>query len=141
MALLAPVFDSDTVPLNVLPDWVSVMAPLVALKLALPATLNEVLATCVMLPDAVTPRLPVSRLTFPITNALLLFTAMLYAPVLMSDTAPLKAFPRVSVIRPFVALKQALPPTVRMGVRGSGVMFPVVITDSFPAAMLCGTQN
>ena len=131
-------------PLNVLPDCVSVIAPLVAVKLALLGNRLsvEVLASCVMLPDAVPPRVPVSRLTFPITNTLLLFTAMLNAPVLMSDTRAVEerfhSGQRDDAARRIETGSPA--PTVSV-VLAACVMFPVVVTAQVARRDVGRAQN
>ena len=112
--LLAPVLARARLPLKVLPVWVIVMVPFVALTLVVPTTLRVVFAAWVMLPLALTTRLPVATLLVPRTSALPLFRVTSKAPALFRATAPVKALAWFSVISPLVALKEAVQPTANV---------------------------
>jgi len=68
-------------------------------------------------------------LDVPMINAPLSVTLTLFAPVLLSDTAPVKTFDCVKVMGLALALKLDVPGTVNMPVC---VMAPLVVTPKFP---------
>src|ERR1043166_7317902 len=109
------------------------MAPLVALKLAVPLAVMAVLAAWLMAPLALTARLA-AALIVPRLSGRLLVRATVLAPVLLSDTAPLKALARLRVMAPLVALKLAVPAMVRT-VLAAWLMAPLLVTARLPATL------
>src|ERR1043166_3526596 len=119
-------------PLKTLAVWFRVMAPLVALKLAVPLAVMAVLAAWLMAPLALTARL--AAVMVPRLSGRLLVRATVLAPVLLSDTAPLKALARLRVMAPLVALKLAVPAMVRT-VLAAWLMAPLLVTARLPATL------
>ena len=90
------------------------MAPLAALKLALPLTVAVVLAAWLMLPVALMAKLPLLTVTLPRLRFWLLLTATLPAALVDRVTVPLKALPVLArLMLPLLAVKVALPATAR----------------------------
>ena len=120
-----PVLARATAPLKALAAALRLMAPLVAVKLALPlATFREAPLACVMLPVAVTVRLPVVTVTLPRLRALLLAKLTLAATLVVRLTAPLKALPVLPrAMAPLTALKLEVPTTVRVVLVALAMMF------------------
>jgi len=85
-----------------------------SVKVMAPAPDCVRLPVCVMLPLAVKPSVPEPTEEMPRTKAPLLTRATLFAPELLSETAPVKTLfkPRLIALAP--ALKLAVPPTVKM---------------------------
>jgi len=85
-----------------------------SVKVMAPAPAWVRLPVCVMSPLAVKPSVPEPMALAPRTKAPLLTKVTLFAPELLSDTAPVKALlkPRLMALAP--ALKFAVPPTVKM---------------------------
>src|SRR5207237_1173777 len=92
------------------------------------------LAAWLMLPAALTERLPLATLTLPRPSALLLGRVTLAAAWVISVTAPVKALavlPRL--MAPLAAVKQAGPPIARAGLP-AWWMLPAAVTVSAPFA-------
>src|SRR5438477_1145803 len=91
-ALPAALVVRITVPLKALAALARLMAPFVAVKLAVAPTARAVLAAWLMLPVlAMMVRLPVAMEAAPRVRTLLLVRLTSLGPVLASETAPLNA--------------------------------------------------
>src|SRR5437763_8081602 len=86
-------------------------AVVVAMELAAPLTLRAVLAAWVMLPAALTDRLPLVRVTLPRLRALLLRKLTSAAAVVVRVTAPVQALALPRLMAALAALTEAVPPT------------------------------
>ena len=128
---------SVTTPLKALPALARLIAPLVAVNDAMPATFRLVLAACVMLPAlSMSVMLTPPMLALPSVSATLLTSRTSKAPVLASATAPLKALLALErLIAPLTALKLDAPLTV-IAVFVACATLPTAITVSDPLATL-----
>src|SRR4029079_669278 len=104
--LFAPLLLSDTAPVKLLPALVSVMALAPAVKVAAPAPRAWVIApVCVIAPLALTVSVPLPTADRPRLTAFASVKATLFAPLLLSDTAPVKSLPALFSV---IALAPAL---------------------------------
>ena len=110
--LLAPLLESETLPVKLLPEFAKVMTPALPVKLAAPAE-----AVCVMeveeawvIPIPFTVKVPVPTEILPSVRAPLLKRLTLFAPELLRETAPVKLSPVFAKVNtPALPVKLATP--------------------------------
>jgi len=110
--LFAPLLESETAPVKLLPEFVKVMTPALPVKLAAPA-----LAACVMeveaawvMPIPLTLKVPVPTEILPSDKAPLLKRLTAFAPELLRATAPVKLFVVFAKVNtPALPMKLAVP--------------------------------
>src|SRR5450759_2397576 len=134
--LFAPLLLSDTAPMKWL-AWVSVIAFAPAVKDAAPAPAAWVIAPVwVIAPIAVTVSVPLPTLEVPSTVGTALVSETLFAPLLLSDTAPVKWLAWVSVIAFAPALKDAAPAPAAWVIAPVWMIAPVELMVSVPLPTL-----
>ena len=108
-ALFAPLLLSETAPVKSL-AWVSVIAFAPAVNDAAPAAAACVSTpVCVIAPLELTVRVPVPTLDVPRTVAVPFVRDTAFAPLLFTETAPVRPFAWVSVIAFAPAVNDAVP--------------------------------
>ena len=141
VTLFAPVFDRETAPVRAL-VWSSVIALCVAANREVPPTESVVLATWVMSPVVDTARFPVATLTLPRDKAPGIGQGDGSRSRVRQRDVAVEDVGLVEVgIAPFVAVKVASPPMVKVVV-GAWVMFPAAVTTTdLPDDHVAPSQN
>ncbi len=129
LTALAPLLFKPTAPVKLLPGSSKVITPAPALIVTAPAAAAWVIGPISVTPKPVNPNVPVPTLEESILNARVFVTATLLAPLLLRETAPVKALFCVNVIACAPAVKLDVPGMVNTPV---WVILPAVVTLRLP---------